>query len=186
MKVSILNTWCILMSEAVTVPSLTVMTSVSEESLARGTRHARAHAHTHTYTHTHTHTCVSPVLNFFKEFGNKNRLDLYCATPLTRLTDKSDISFSTAAWTDLVRCVGTHSDESNGHHLEYSLTLVHADLWRWLVGSLKVRVTRQWFSTVAAVAQNYFDRATRSAYNASVVAIHGWSFFAVLCGMLGV
>ena len=43
-KVNIIKTGCILMSEAVTVSSLTMMTStVYEESLARN-------------THTHTHT----------------------------------------------------------------------------------------------------------------------------------
>ena len=44
------------MSEAVTVLSLTMMTStVSEESPARDTRtHARTPTHTHTHTHTHT------------------------------------------------------------------------------------------------------------------------------------
>ena len=37
-KVNILNTWCIIMFEAVTVPSLTMMTStVSEKSFARDT-----------------------------------------------------------------------------------------------------------------------------------------------------
>ena len=40
------------MSEAVTVPSLMMMTPIaSDESLAMDT-----HTHTHTYTHTHTHT----------------------------------------------------------------------------------------------------------------------------------
>ena len=47
-KGNISNTWCIPMSEAVTMPSLTMMTSmVSKESLARW-------IHTHTYTHSHT------------------------------------------------------------------------------------------------------------------------------------
>ena len=42
------------MSEAVTVPSLMMMTAiVSEESLARDT-HTRTLAHTHTHTHSHT------------------------------------------------------------------------------------------------------------------------------------
>ena len=62
-KVNIINTQCILMSEAVTVPNLTMMTSiVSEESLARdrhntGTHTGTSHRHTHTGTlHRHTHT----------------------------------------------------------------------------------------------------------------------------------
>ena len=46
-KVNITNTWCILVSEAVIVPSLRMMTStVSEEWLARDTqreRNARTH-----------------------------------------------------------------------------------------------------------------------------------------------
>ena len=54
------------MPEAITVPSLMIMTLIlSEESLARDrrtythtNRRARARAHTHTHTHTHytTHT----------------------------------------------------------------------------------------------------------------------------------
>ena len=51
-KVNIINTWCILMSEAVTVPSLMMMTSlVSEESLASD-------------RHTHRHGLV--YVNIFK------------------------------------------------------------------------------------------------------------------------
>ena len=43
------------MSEAVTVPSLTLLTStVSEESLARDT-HTDTHRNTHRHTDTHTH-----------------------------------------------------------------------------------------------------------------------------------
>ena len=55
--INIINTLCIHISEAVTVPSLMMLTSiVSEESLARGT-HTHTHTHnTHTLTHTHTHT----------------------------------------------------------------------------------------------------------------------------------
>ena len=53
------------MSEAVTVPSLMVMTSiVSEESLARDT-HAHTHPHTHPHIHPHIHT-ASSMLTFFK------------------------------------------------------------------------------------------------------------------------
>ena len=63
-KVNIMNTWCILMSEAVTVASLMMMMTllvVSEESLNCENRHyrqtdARTHACTTTHTHTHTHT----------------------------------------------------------------------------------------------------------------------------------
>ena len=48
-NVNVINTWCILMSVAVTVPSMMVMASiVSEESLVRD-------AHTHMYTRTHRH-----------------------------------------------------------------------------------------------------------------------------------
>ena len=58
------------MSEAVTVPNLTMITStVSEESLARDARtHARTHTHTHTCAdgHAHTYTFAWSILNFFK------------------------------------------------------------------------------------------------------------------------
>ena len=51
-KVNIINYCCILMSEAVTVPNLMMMTStVSEESIARDTD-----TDAHKYIHTHTHT----------------------------------------------------------------------------------------------------------------------------------
>ena len=76
------------MSEAVTVPSLTMMTPmVSEESLATDGRtgrqagrlagtHTQHHTTQHnTYTHTHTHTETGLVhVNFFKidyDFENK-------------------------------------------------------------------------------------------------------------------
>ena len=53
-KVNIINAWCILMPEAVTVLSGMMMTSIiSEESHARD-RHAHRQTHTHTHTHTHT------------------------------------------------------------------------------------------------------------------------------------
>ena len=53
-NVNVINTWYILVTETVTVPRLTMMSStVSEESLARD---AHTHTHTHTYTHTHRHT----------------------------------------------------------------------------------------------------------------------------------
>ena len=73
-KVNMINTYCITMSEAVTMLSLMMMTSiVSEELLARDAQtdrqtdthtHTRTHARTHgrmhvrtlAYTHTHTHT----------------------------------------------------------------------------------------------------------------------------------
>ena len=58
------------MSEAVTVPSLMMVTSiVSEESLLTQARtHAHMHAHTHTHTHaqTDTHTQVSSTYTFSK------------------------------------------------------------------------------------------------------------------------
>ena len=55
-KISIINTWCITMYEAVTVPSLTMMTStVSKESLARDT-HTHTDKRTDKHTHTHTQT----------------------------------------------------------------------------------------------------------------------------------
>ena len=54
-KVNIIKTRCITVSEAVTMPSFRLMTAtVSEESLARGTQTDR-HTHTNTHTHTHTH-----------------------------------------------------------------------------------------------------------------------------------
>ena len=63
-KVNIINTWCIIMSEAITVPSLMLMTStVSQESLARD-MHARTHARTHRHTHPPTHTVRSSTLKF--------------------------------------------------------------------------------------------------------------------------
>ena len=59
-KVNIMNMRCNIMSEAVTIPSLMMMTSiVSEESLARDTqtdRQTDTHAHTHTHAYTHTQT----------------------------------------------------------------------------------------------------------------------------------
>ena len=36
-KVSIINTWCVAMSEAVTMPNVMMTSMVSEESLARDT-----------------------------------------------------------------------------------------------------------------------------------------------------
>ena len=61
-EVNIIHTWCILMSEAVTVPGWMMMTLiVSEESLARDTR-SRTHARTDTHTHTHTHKMSLPTL----------------------------------------------------------------------------------------------------------------------------
>ena len=43
------------MSDAVTVQSLTIVTStIAEESFARDT-HTHIHTHTHTHTHTRTH-----------------------------------------------------------------------------------------------------------------------------------
>ena len=56
MKVTVntINTWCILVSEAVTVPSMMTMALiVSEESLARD-RHTDRQTDTHTHTHIQT------------------------------------------------------------------------------------------------------------------------------------
>ena len=56
-KVNIINTWYILMSEAVTIPSLMMMTStVSEESLARD-----------------THTHASSIANFLRLWNYENK-----------------------------------------------------------------------------------------------------------------
>ena len=68
-KINIINTlYCILMSEAVTVPSLMMTTSIiSEDSLARDTHthtHTRTHAHTHTYIHVHARTHARTHLDF--------------------------------------------------------------------------------------------------------------------------
>ena len=53
--VNIVNTWCIIMSDTVTLARLTTMTSTgSEESLAR-------EIHTQTYTHTQTRSRLSSV-----------------------------------------------------------------------------------------------------------------------------
>ena len=53
-KVNIINTWCILMSEAVTEPTLMTMTLiVSEELYARD-----RHAHRQTHKHTHLGSCT--------------------------------------------------------------------------------------------------------------------------------
>ena len=59
-KVNIINTWCMLMSEAVTVPSLMMTSSstVSEELLARD-------------RYTHRHGLV--YVNFFKQLGLAGR-----------------------------------------------------------------------------------------------------------------
>ena len=55
-KVNVINTWCISMSEAVIVLSLMMMTSiVTEESLARD---------------THTHTYMLSTLTFAKSLTN--------------------------------------------------------------------------------------------------------------------
>ena len=66
-KVNIINMSCILMSEAVTVPSLVMTTiMVSEESLARD-RQTNRHRDTHTHTDIHTHAQVSSsTLKFSK------------------------------------------------------------------------------------------------------------------------
>ena len=53
-KVTIINTRCIIMPEAATVPSLTMMTSTG----------IACEGHTHTHTHTHTHRLRSSTLKF--------------------------------------------------------------------------------------------------------------------------
>ena len=72
-NVNILNTWCILMSEAVAVPSLMMMTSmVSEESLAWDRQPARQPARqtdTHTHTHTQRHTQGLVYVNLRQVWG---------------------------------------------------------------------------------------------------------------------
>ena len=85
-KANIINTWCIIMSEAVTVPRLMMMASiVSEESLARDARthtHARTHARpparTHARTLTHRQTLTSSILIFFNvviDFENRKEVN---------------------------------------------------------------------------------------------------------------
>ena len=81
-KVNIINVWCMLMSEAVTMPILTMTLILSEESLARDTHthiHAHAlthsHVHMHTHTHTYTHTFATSILNFI--FKKRTRCNDY-------------------------------------------------------------------------------------------------------------
>ena len=47
-KVKIISAWCILMCKIVTVPSLTMLTSIVSEEWCKGHKH---YTHTHTYTH---------------------------------------------------------------------------------------------------------------------------------------
>ena len=55
-KVNIINTWCILMSDTVTMPSLMMVTViVSEDSLARDRQTDRHNTHMHAHTCTHAH-----------------------------------------------------------------------------------------------------------------------------------
>ena len=68
------------MSEAVTVPSLTMMTStVSEEPFTRDT-HTHTHTHTQTdrqtggQTNTHTHSVLRKIGKVAYDFANKNKL----------------------------------------------------------------------------------------------------------------
>ena len=69
LKVTIMSTWCILMSETVTVPSSIMMTSiVSEESRARDTR-----TQTHTQTHTHGQTGLSMLKFAHKKKRKKEK-----------------------------------------------------------------------------------------------------------------
>ena len=71
-KVTLINTWCIIMSEAVSVPCLTMMTStVSEKSPARDT-------HTHAHTHINTHmTHVAIAYDFANRKQTKNKYTSY-------------------------------------------------------------------------------------------------------------
>ena len=63
-KINIISTRCILMSEAVTMPSSMMMTLiVSDESRAKGTH---TNTHTHAHTHTHTHFCLVYLKPFSK------------------------------------------------------------------------------------------------------------------------
>ena len=58
-RVNLINTWCIVMSAAVTVPNLMMTLIISEESLVRD-------------THTHTHTQRIRTVIFLKfAFANK-------------------------------------------------------------------------------------------------------------------
>ena len=60
-----MNTWCILMYEAVTVLTLMMMTStVFEESLAR-------YRHTHTHTDRHGVVYVNFFVKVSRDFENK-------------------------------------------------------------------------------------------------------------------
>ena len=55
-KINIINTLYILMSEAVTVPSLMIITLTAfDETLARD-RQTDTHTHTHTHIHTDAHS----------------------------------------------------------------------------------------------------------------------------------
>ena len=65
-KVNIINTRCILVSEAVIVQSLMIMTLiVSEESLARNTD-THTHTHTRIHTHSHSHTMTHALFSLSK------------------------------------------------------------------------------------------------------------------------
>ena len=55
------------MSEAVTEPSLTMMTTTQGI-----TWEGRTHRHTHTHTHTHRDSGLSSKLKFAYDFANKN------------------------------------------------------------------------------------------------------------------
>ena len=83
-KVNIINTWCITMSEAVTMPSLMMMTSLFPRNRLRGT-HKQTHTDTYIdieYTDKQTQTLASSMLKFFKvkDFENNEPcISLPCA-----------------------------------------------------------------------------------------------------------
>ena len=70
-KVDIINTWYILMSEAVTVPSLTMMTNSFRGIACEGHTHIARDTHTHTHRHG-----FGSMLKF--AFKNKEKLFFLC------------------------------------------------------------------------------------------------------------
>ena len=115
------------MPEAITVPSVMMMTSiVSEESLARDTHtygHARRHTHTHTHTHTDTHTDRLRSSDV-KICNNKN--DTYCLLPhhtirgavSTRETQHSVRDFFTGCARPALKCSLVPQKAGNGKNSE--------------------------------------------------------------------
>ena len=77
-KVNIISTWCIPLSETVTVPSfMTMASTVSEESLAND-RHSYTDTATQTQTQTHARTHTHGIIygNFlkvFRDFENEKK-----------------------------------------------------------------------------------------------------------------